>query len=229
MALNKSKGNMYPWADVTYNHFGNGICPHKCKYCYMWDLWKMWGWIDKGRSKLIERKLQDKFPKKPITIFEGSACDMWARAIPRKEIQRVLEHHRQYPQHTYVYQSKNPIRFYSYQHDFPPHILFGTTLESNRNHGMSKAPIPLNRASAMTGMKSFNKTFISVEPILDFDLKVFIEWLKIVEPLFVSIGADSQHHKLPEPPPEKVAKLIEELKKFTEVKIKPNLKRLLKP
>ncbi|MBE9572966.1 MAG: hypothetical protein IMF11_20265 [Proteobacteria bacterium] len=44
---------------------------------------------------------------------------------------------------------------------------------------------------------------------------------------FVSIGADSRGHKLPEPPADKILTLIEELKRFTEVKIKPNLNRLI--
>ena len=69
--------------------------------------------------------------------------------------------------------------------------------------------------------------FISIEPILDFDLQVMVRWMVQIKPKFVSIGADSKHHNLQEPGKKKVESLIKELKKITEVKIKPNLKRLL--
>ena len=49
-----------------------------------------------------------------------------------------------------------------------------------------------------------------------------------ITPYFVSIGADSSHNNLLEPPAWKIKKLKEELEKFTEVKIKDNLKRLLR-
>ena len=44
---------------------------------------------------------------------------------------------------------------------------------------------------------------------------------------FVSIGADSGKNNLPEPPSQKLKALIDELEKFTEVRVKKNLKRLL--
>ena len=72
------------------------------------------------------------------------------------------------------------------------------------------------------------QTMISVEPIMEFDLEILTSWIKRREPEFVNIGADSKGHKLPEPSPEKVRDLIDSLKKFTEVKVKDNLKRLLK-
>jgi len=67
---------------------------------------------------------------------------------------------------------------------------------------------------------------ISIEPIMDFRILPFVRMIKQIKPKFVSIGADSQGHNLPEPSPEKVKRLIEELRKFTKVKIKPNLNRI---
>jgi hypothetical protein len=69
---------------------------------------------------------------------------------------------------------------------------------------------------------------ISIEPILDFDLDEFLPGIKNVSPKFVSIGADSKGHNLPEPPAGKVKELIQELQKFTEVKVKDNLKRIMR-
>ena len=55
-----------------------------------------------------------------------------------------------------------------------------------------------------------------------------IEQIRQIKPKFVSIGADSKGHGLPEPNGEKVRKLIEALELLykIEVKIKSNLKRL---
>jgi len=67
---------------------------------------------------------------------------------------------------------------------------------------------------------------VSIEPVMDFDLYTMVKWIQEIAPDFVSVGADSKGHHLPEPSPDKLNKLIEELSKFTEVKVKSNLKRL---
>ena len=51
-------------------------------------------------------------------------------------------------------------------------------------------------------------------------------WIEDINPLFVSIGADSKKHNLKEPTGKKIRELIVELKKITEVRIKKNLKPL---
>ena len=67
---------------------------------------------------------------------------------------------------------------------------------------------------------------VTIEPIYDFDLDDFLLMLKDTKPKWVNIGADSKGHNLPEPSKEKIEDLIKELKTFTNVKLKPNLKRL---
>ena len=67
---------------------------------------------------------------------------------------------------------------------------------------------------------------VSIEPIMDFELDEFVHGLRVIQPDFVSIGADSMGHDLPEPSPEKVMELIHALMEFTEVLLKPNLKRI---
>jgi hypothetical protein len=69
---------------------------------------------------------------------------------------------------------------------------------------------------------------ISIEPIMDFDHDIFMEWLREINPDFVSIGADSKNHHLPEPTPDKLEALITQLQGITQVIIKDNLKRLRK-
>ena len=69
---------------------------------------------------------------------------------------------------------------------------------------------------------------VTIEPILNFDLKEFIEIIKWSDPVQVNIGADSKGHNLIEPSKKKILKLISELEKFTKVHLKENLNRLLK-
>ena len=67
---------------------------------------------------------------------------------------------------------------------------------------------------------------VSIEPIIDFDTELMVDWIAQIKPDFVSIGADSGDNHLPEPSWPKVQSLIKELEQLTEVKLKDNLKRL---
>jgi len=103
----------------------------------------------------------------------------------------------------------------------------GTTIETNRDYNISFAPSVKERVLWLKLLSKTFKTMVSIEPILDFDLDILVSWIKSIQPDFVSIGADSKGHGLPEPPRQKILKLIDELKKFTEVKVKSNLKRII--
>jgi hypothetical protein len=69
---------------------------------------------------------------------------------------------------------------------------------------------------------------LSLEPLLDFDVKPFFNIIREINPDFVSIGADSKNCNLPEPSKEKVETLLSLLKTKTTVQVKENLGRLLK-
>jgi len=184
---------------------------------------------DIGEMRLAEKELHTNLGK-GNTIFVGSSTDMWAEDVPKEWILKVLEHCRGYPDNVYLFQSKNPKRFleiFSFYDDLlPQNTIIGTTIETNRDTShISKAPSPYTRFVMMVGAP-FTK-MISIEPIMDFDLEEFAQWLEVINPKFVSIGADSKNHNLPEPPAWKVKKLISELEKFTEVKVKDNLNRIV--
>jgi hypothetical protein len=106
-------------------------------------------------------------------------------------------------------------------------MVIGTTIETNKENNLGKAPKRIERYSYMNYSKQYARRMISIEPIMDFHLKTLIQWMKLIEPEFISIGADSKGHNLPEPNPQKIRNLIRELKKFTRVIQKDNLKRLL--
>lgn len=220
MPLNKSHGNMYKFCTNTWNPV-RGHCAHQCVYCYLKR-------FVTGDLRLVESEF-----KTPLgegnTIFVGSSTDMWADNVPYLWIKRVLEHCRKYPNNTYLFQTKNPKTYSAHINPFekfPDKTILGITIETNRStEAISKAPNPIDRAKDMA-LLPFEK-MISVEPILDFDLDIFVGLIERIQPTFVSIGADSKGHKLPEPSPDKVLGLMERLTKFTEVRIKSNLRRII--
>jgi len=175
-----------------------------------------------GELKLREGHLKDKLERGWV-IFVGSSCDMWAKEVPMAWIAKVLNRCREFPQTTFLFQSKNPARLRAFV--FPPNTILGTTLESNRYlPHISLAPPPHNRICAMRQLPA--PKMVSIEPIMDFDLDCFVKDIQDIAPEFVSIGADSKGHGLPEPSADKLLALIAALEEFTEVRQKANLKRL---
>jgi hypothetical protein len=103
-----------------------------------------------------------------------------------------------------------------------------TTIETNRIYPeMGKTPEPVMRAIQMNQFYNW-PTFVTIEPIMDFDLDEMVKLIKLCHPNQVNIGADSGNNNLPEPSKEKLLALIDELKKFTVIDQKRNLTRLLK-
>jgi DNA repair photolyase len=168
------------------------------------------------------------------TIFIGSSCDMFAEEIPDEWIFDILEYCNKYKENTYVFQSKNPLRFIEFEFSFPDgcKIILGTTIETNYNFRSIVphcAPSPLERKRAMQLLKEKYAVFLSIEPVMKFDVDILSDWIKSINPEFVSIGADSQGHGLPEPTKGDIEALIESIKSWNiEVKLKDNLRRIIK-
>lgn len=180
-----------------------------------------------GNLRLEEREFTTNLGKGNF-IFVGSSIDMWAWVISTNWLIRTLGYCKKFD-NKYLYQSKNPERFFDLIDYFPKNTVLGTTIETNRSYELSDAPNPFKRVVAMVEITDFTRfeRMVSIEPIMDFDLDNLVDMIWKISPSFVSIGADSKRHNLPEPNGKKIEKLIEELKGFTEVKIKSNLKRLM--
>jgi len=81
----------------------------------------------------------------------------------------------------------------------------------------------------MLKLRGKRKLFVTIEPIMDFDLADLVTWIILIRPEFVNIGADSKGHKLPEPSSDKVRQLIRMITAAgIEIREKHNLGRLLK-
>lgn len=228
MGLNKSKGNMYGFVTHTWNTI-KGKCPHGCSYCYM----KRFGEQKPIRFDDEELREFDRDMKKygeGQFIFVGSSCDMFACNIQPEWIIKTLNHCRKYD-NTYLFQSKNPAGFIEFAVGMPEKVIFCTTIETNRHYEdiMGISPSPYNRAKAMLELSEFCKTYVTIEPIMDFDLEKMVQLIIACGPSQINIGADSGGNKLPEPSTEKLRQLIVELgmNNGRKVVAKDNLKRLL--
>jgi len=221
--LNKSNGNMYDWVTHTWNAI-KGACPHDCSYCYM----KRWGQLKPVR--LDEKELETDLGKGNF-IFVGSSCDMFAEDIPSEWIIKTLLHCENYNENGYLFQTKNPEAYSGYGVNIAAieKFILCTTIETNRWYPniMANCPTPEQRSASFSKIP-YNKKYITIEPIMDFDLYYMVNEIKSCNPIQVNIGADSGNNNLPEPSKEKILKLISELEKFTIVKQKKNLNRLLK-
>lgn len=223
MSLNKVKtgSNMYQgWLTHTWNPI-KGRCEHGCTYCYMERFWSM---MKNDELRLDEKELKTDLGEGNI-IFVGSSTDMWASNVSYLWIEAVLGHVRKYPKNTYLFQSKYPQGMAGWE--FDDNMILGITLETNRStENFSKAPIPEFRAEEFAKIEHLRK-MITIEPIMNFGVRKFPEMIKSINPEWVNVGADSGGNKLPEPPNNLVDDLVGELKQFTEVKIKTNLKRIM--
>ena len=224
--------NMYEWINKTWNPLA-GECPHKCSYCYVKSNHRP-AVVKKylGYPRTVEREF--KSLGSGNFYFVCSMIDLFADKVPTASILKILEHARKFDNH-YLFQTKNPQGMFELRDFLPDKSICGTTIETNRIYpqmGLS-APEPEHRKTFLhffsIDREKRYKTMVTVEPIMDFDLDELLNLIYLCSPEWVNIGADSKGHKLPEPSADKVLDLIAGLKKAKiEVKIKPNLKRIVK-
>ena len=234
MPYNESNGNMYPWVDGNQCHH-RGRCPHGCTYCYVQHM--RCARFYQGPIRLVEQELREDLYKfgRGKTIFIDHMIDLFADDIPTENIEKVLAHCREYPENTYVLQTKNPKRmiteFYLGE-SMPKNVMLGTTIETNRASLLreyGQAPDPHERALYL-GMPSIPQTFVTIEPIMKFNLHELTELIRLARPTWVNIGADSKNQHLPEPTWEAVVELAANLRGMgVGVRHKSNLERLRPP
>lgn len=228
MSLKISHGNMYDWVTHMHSHLA-GECPHKCSYCYVQKNPHGVSPRYKGNCRIIEEEFKVDYGSGRI-IFIEHMNDMFAKEIRPNWIENIFTHCHKYPQNHYVFQTKNPERALSFIKSFPEKSLIGTTIETNRDISkISQAPATVWRYKAMAkfARRGF-ATFVTIEPILNFDVEELSQWIIDIFPKFVNIGADSKRNFLPEPSADKIRELIYRLNKTSvPIKKKINLERLL--
>jgi len=203
-------------------------CTHSCVYCWARRLaeTKLRN-TEKYRSgfkpAIHEREFRARFRPGEF-VFVADMGDLFCDAIPDEWILRVLSYVERFPSTTFLFLTKNPARYREFLDYFPENAVLGATIETNRDdlytrYGISSAPPPSARFEAMRSLK-WDRKFVSVEPVLDFDLDVFAEWIREISPVMVYVGYDNYNNRLPEPPLSKTLALIDRLRQFTDVKTK---------
>lgn len=224
MGLNTVKpgSQMYQFINATWNTV-KGECFHDCNYCYM----KRWGKLKPAHFD--EKELKTDLGSGNF-IFVGSSCDLFAQDIPEEWIRKTLKHMERFDS-KYLIQTKNPWRILDFIDCtvISDKSVICTTLESDIFYPehMGNSPQPMDRSLSMYEIGQVVLTYVTIEPVMDFNLDHFVRMIKRCAPAQVNIGADSGNNHLPEPSKEKVLQLIEELQKFTIIHNKSNLKRLL--
>ena len=222
--INKSKGNMYGWIDHTWNCM-KGSCYHSCGYCYM----LRWG-VQKP-LRLDESEFRTDLGSGNF-IFVGSSTDDFAEGVPSEWITMMLNYCDKFS-NRYLFQSKNPSRFLEFiSHPVFKKAVVCTTIETNRFYSdvMCNSPRVELRAQAMAKLAELGiPTYVTCEPLLDFDLPELTSLVKMCHPLQVNIGRNSRRDvPLPEPEAEKVKALIKVVGTFTKVEVKKNANYWLK-
>lgn len=227
MPLNKAKGRMFKlWRQSRIKTI-NPI--HGCRFaCYRGKCWAsrmarrlqaagVKGYENGFEPAFCPRFLNRRYKKGDI-VFVGSMGDIsfFSYEIHRRIIDELI---RKSPEALFFLETKNPAIYHKLVPILPENVMLSTTIETNRDYHLSKAPRCLERFLAMKTLK-WNKKHVSVEPIMDFDMDVLLNYMKQINPQIVSVGYDNYSCSLPEPSLEKTMQLIHGLQEFTMVELK---------
>lgn len=218
--LNKvdENGRMYKFITHTWNPI-RGRCSHNCSYCYM----KQIGWpVGESDSHFTENCFNVNLGNNNY-IFIGSSIDLFSESIPSEWISMILDYCNRF-KNKYFFQSKNPRRFLEFiEHPIIKNSTLCTTIESNRCYiEMGNTPSIEERMLIMSKLSNEGfETYITIEPIMDFDLEEMLNIMKTCNPKQINIGVNSNPKRFPisEPDSNKAKELIIKLKDFFKVSV----------
>lgn len=165
---------------------------------------------DGFKPKFIEEELKKRFSPDEF-VFVSSMGDI--SFATTSEVLLILNRISQFPLTNFLIQSKNPRKYWAWNVTFPLNVYLATTIETNRDYHITKAPIPFERFSYLQNYPHTPK-FLSIEPIQDFDLEILVNWMKEINPEIIEVGADNYHNHLSEPEWPKVEELLGKLRDF---------------
>lgn len=175
------------------------------------------------KPKFIPEELKKRFQPDELVAVSLMGDISFATT---SEILLILQRIQQFPLTNFLIQSKNPRQYWAWNVTFPPNIYLATTIETNRDYRLTKAPSPFERFSYLKDYPHTPK-FLSIEPIQDFDLEELLDWVKFIKPYIIEVGADNYSNHLPEPSWGKVEALLKRLKEICpKVVEKEGLERL---
>ncbi len=210
---------MFDMINATWNPVVG--CLHWCSYCWArrlaeTKLKNVERYRDGFKPKLVEKELNRRFHKK--YVFAVDMGDLFGDWVPSEWILKVIEAIKNSPSSYFLFLTKNPKRYMEFLDFYPENVVLGSTIETNRDYSVSKAPPTFERYKYMVDLP-VEKKLVSIEPIMDFDSETFVQWIRDINPVMVHIGYDNYHNNLAEPSLAKVKELIQQLSAFTNVKL----------
>ena len=195
-------------------------CLHNCTYCWArrlaeTKLRNIERYKDGFKPKLVEKELERRFYKE--SVFVSDMGDLFGEWVPAGWIIEVINAIKKSPTSNFLFLTKNPKRYYEFLDLYPENVFLGVTIETNRDYSFSKCPTTYERCKYMRDLPFKNKV-VSIEPIMDFDTEIFVQWLRDIGPFLVHVGYDNYNNNLPEPSLSKTYQLIDQLRAFTRVK-----------
>lgn len=233
-------GRMYPgWS--RWNPIAG--CEHGCSYCYLLPMQErlkrdMMTPVFRNGENGTKNYLRDDLGYHETynpnnKIFVCSSGDMWGEWVNNQHICDVLSRCGEDPDNECMFLTKNPDNYRGWGEllDRANYIL-GATIETDRHlvgAALGSAPSVLGRLGVMADLKQVYtecRFMISIEPVAWFTNE-FPSILRAVAPDIVYVGVDSGKNNLPEPSPEELQGLIDELGTFTDVRLKAGIERIL--
>ena len=184
---------------------------NKCRQCYHYE------------PHEHPKRLETYLPRTPKGKFIFTCASADISFCKKRFLKKILARITEKSDRTFLIQSKNPKTFGRVT--FPDNVILGTTLETNRDAvykqaKISKAPPPSQRFKDFLNIQHARK-MVTIEPVMEFDTEVMLDWIKQLKPVKVWIGYDSKKNHLVEPELSKVEVLGEAIKELgIEVKYK---------
>jgi len=194
-------------------------CGFDCAYCKP-SFQKLIAWLGRMQGcSACQRYVPHEHPERLSRLYPDKTifvCEDGDIAFARPQyMDKIFEIMRADQKgRNWLLQSKDPKCFEQYLSLLPENTYLITTLETNRYSAkpISKAPETSVRLRDFKAL-SWDKKFVTVEPIMDFDLDEFTEQIISIKPLCVFIGYNSKPDdvQIPEPSKEKTLALKHKL------------------
>ena len=144
------------WTDYSVNPM-RGLCPMACSYCYARAMYHRFNWSE--QVEYVQGWDYDlKKIKKPSRIFVGSTMELFGTWVPDESLEYIFKVVRQYPQHTFIFLTKQPERLERWN-PFPDNCWVGVSATGDMMY--------MEAYFRLANFVDAKVKFISLEPFLE--------------------------------------------------------------